>query len=184
MLLKTQTIVSCLYRKPSSKIADFIECIESMLSCIKGLIYICGDFNIDLLNYNVNNNEIFLVDQLFSMSLFPLINQPTRITNQCHSIIDNIYTNSINEDIISGVIIADISDHFPIFCILQKDIHKKETEHFFNLQANSEKNIYKLNCLLALESWHLVFGANDVSDSYNAFMRYYNYCCPMKEHKC
>ena len=46
--LKTQTIVSCLYRKPSSKIADFIEYIESMFSCIKGSIYICGDFNIDL----------------------------------------------------------------------------------------------------------------------------------------
>ena len=87
---------------------------------------------------------------MFSMSLFPLINKPTRITNQCHSIIDNIYTNSINEDIISGVIIADISDHFPIFSILQKDIHKKETEQFFILRANSEENICKLNCLLAL----------------------------------
>ena len=188
LLLKTQTIVSCLYRKPSSKIADFMECIESMFSCIKGSIYICGDFNIDLLSYNVNNNTRQFVDQMSSMSLFPLINQPTRITNQCHSIIDNIYTNSINEDIVSGVIIADISDHFPIFSILQKDIHKKETEQLFYLRANSEENICKLNCLLALESWHLVFGANNVNDSYNAFidifMRYYNHCCPMKEHKC
>ena len=184
LLLKTQIIVSCLYRKPSSKIADFMECIESMFSCIKGSIYICGDFNNDLLNYNVNNNKKIFVDQMFSMSLFPLINKPTRITNQCHSIIDNIYTNSINEDIISGVIIADISDLFPIFSILQKDIHKKETEQFFILRANSEENICKLNCLLALESWHLVFGANDVNDSYNAFidifMRHYNHCCPMR----
>ena len=89
LLLKTQTIVSCLYRKPSSKIADFMECIESMFSCTKGSIYICGDFNIDLLNYNVNNNLKKFVDQMFSMSLFTLI-------NQCHSIIDNIYTNSMN----------------------------------------------------------------------------------------
>ena len=136
----------------------------------------------------MNNNTKNFVDQIFSMSLFPLINKPTRITNQCHSIIDNIYTNSINEDIISGVIIADISDHFPIFSILQKDIHKKETEQFFILRANSEENICKLNCLLALESWHLVFGANDVNDSYNAFidifMEHYNHCCPMREHKC
>ena len=131
--LKTQTIVSCLYRKPSSKIADFIECIESMFSCIKGSIYICGDFNIDLLNYDVNNSTKNFVDQMFSMSLFPLINQPTRITSQCHSIIDNIYTNSINEDIINGVIIADISDHFPIFSILQKDIKIKEKFFFFIL---------------------------------------------------
>ena len=108
-----------------------MECIESMFSCIKGSMYICGDLNIDLLNYNVNNNFKKSVDQIFSMSLFPLINQPTCITNQCHSIIDNIYTNSINEDIISYVIIADISDHFPIFSIQQKYIHKKETDFFF-----------------------------------------------------
>ena len=41
---------------------------------------------------------------------------------------------------------------------------------------------------MALESWHLVFGANDVNDSYNIFidifMKHYNHCCPMKEHKC
>ena len=104
-----------------------MECIESMFSCIKGSIYICGDFSIDLLSYNVNNSTKNCVDQMFSMSLFPLINQPTRITSQCNSIINNIYINSINEDIFSGVIIADISDHFPIFSILQKDIHKKVT---------------------------------------------------------
>ena len=68
------------------------------------------------------------------------------------------------------MIIAFISDHFPIFSILQKDINKKETGQFFNLRANSEENICKLNCLLALESWHLIFGANDVNDSYNAFI--------------
>ena len=118
-----------------------------MFSCTKGSIYICRDFNIDLLNYNVNNNTKNFVDQMFSMSLFPLINQPTRITNQCHSFIDN-NTNSINEDISSGVIIADTCDHFPIFSILQKDIHKKETEQFFNVRANSEENICQLNCLL------------------------------------
>ena len=35
LLFKTQTIVSCLYRKPSSKIADFMECIESINQSIK-----------------------------------------------------------------------------------------------------------------------------------------------------
>ena len=72
---------------------------------------------------------------MFSMSLFPLMNQPTHIANQCHSIIDNIYTNSINEDIISGVIIADISDHFPIFSILQKDIHTHKKKFFFTFKG-------------------------------------------------
>ena len=108
-----------------------MECIESMFSCIKGSIYLCCDFNIDLLNYNVNNNTIKFFDQMSTMFLFPIINKPTHITNQCHSIIGNVYTNSINEDIISSVIIADISDHFPIFSILQKYIQKKRNRTFF-----------------------------------------------------
>ena len=67
--------------------------------------------------------------------------------------------------------------------ILTKKKHTK-----FYLRVNSEENISKLNCLLALESWHSVFSANTVNDSYNAlidiFMRHYNLFCPIKEHKC
>ena len=53
---------------------------------------------------------------------------------------DNIYANSINEDITSGVMIADINDHFPIFSIIQHGTHKKETENIY-LPANNTENI-------------------------------------------
>ena len=69
--LKTQTIVSCLYRKHSSKIYDFTECIESMFSCIKGSIFICGDLNIDLLNYDVNGNKRNLFIKCLHCPYFP-----------------------------------------------------------------------------------------------------------------
>ena len=71
LLLKTQIIVSCLYRKSSSKIADFMECIESLFCCIKGSIYICGDFNIDLLSYNVNNDTKIWLIKCFQCLYFP-----------------------------------------------------------------------------------------------------------------
>ena len=60
---------------------------------------------------------------MFTMFLFLLINKPTCITNQCHSTIDNIYTNSIGEDSINGVAMADINDQFTFLCILQQDTH-------------------------------------------------------------
>ena len=75
LLLKTQTIVSCLFRKHSSKIADLMECIESMFSCTKGSIYICGDFNIDLLSYNVNNNKKKILSNVFNV--FISLNEST-----------------------------------------------------------------------------------------------------------
>ena len=108
LLLKMQKIVICLYRKPNSKIADFTNCIECMFNSIKGLIWLSGDFNIDLLNCNVDNNTNYSVGLMYSMSI-SLINKPMLIPSQCHSIIDNIYSNSTNEDITNGVIISYIS---------------------------------------------------------------------------
>ena len=186
LLLKMQTIVSCLYRNQNSTIADFTDYIESMFNSMKGSIYLCGDFDIDLLNYNVNNNSKYFADQMFTMYSLPLINKATHITHQCYSIIDDSYTNSINEDIASGGIIADISDHFPTFSIVHHGPNKKRNRKSY-LWAHSQENISKLNCLLALESLHLVFSANDVNYSYNTFvgifMRHYNLCCPIKEHR-
>ena len=48
-----QTIVSYLYRKPNSKIGDFIE---SMFNYIEGSVSHRDDLSIDLLQYNVNND--------------------------------------------------------------------------------------------------------------------------------
>ena len=65
-------------------------------------IFLLRDFNINLLNYNEDNqtNEFlgFLVFNLF----IPLISQPTRITSHSNTLIDNIFSNVIEPDIISG----------------------------------------------------------------------------------
>ena len=57
---------------------------------------------------------------IFSMSLYPLTNKPIililNIKHGYHTIIDNIFTNILNNEISSWVIIDDTSDHFPIFC--------------------------------------------------------------------
>ena len=63
-------------------------------------------------SYNMNNNTTYIVDKMNTVYLLPLINKPTCIASHCHSIIDNIYANSIDKDITSSVVIADISDHY------------------------------------------------------------------------
>ena len=40
------------------------------------------------------------------------INQPTRITENSATIVDNIFTNNMNNKILSGNIITDFSDHY------------------------------------------------------------------------
>ena len=53
-------------------------------------------------------------------SLQPVINRPTRILPTCKpSLIDNIFTNILDMNIISGNLTSKISDHCPNFMIAQ-----------------------------------------------------------------
>ena len=48
----------------------------------------------------------------------PLILQPTRITRHSNVLIDNIFSNVVDPDVISGNLTATISDHLPQFAII------------------------------------------------------------------
>ena len=87
-----------------------------------------GDFNIDLLKIDKNKFTDNFINQLLSSAFYPLISKPTRMTNKTATLIDNIFTNRINEDRISGILFSDISDHLPIFTIYKNSnikTHKK-----------------------------------------------------------
>ena len=51
------------------------------------------------------------------LALYPIIDSPTRISNQSFSLIDSIFTNVTNHNITSGILINDITDHLPVFAI-------------------------------------------------------------------
>ena len=89
--------------------------IPKKLNIILGVIY--RDFNVNLFNYNEHNQTNKFLDSLASNSFIPLILQPTRITNHSNTLIDNIFSNVIDPDIISGNLTATISDHLPQFSI-------------------------------------------------------------------
>ena len=81
-------------------------------------IFLLEDLNINLLNYNEHNQTNEFLDSLASNSFIPLILQPTRITSHSNTLIDNIFSNVIDPDIISGNLTATISDHLPQFSII------------------------------------------------------------------
>ena len=78
-------------------------------------VFLLGDFNANLLNYNEHNEINEFLDFLASNSFIPLILQPTRITSHFNTVIDNIFPNVIDPDTISGNLTAPISDHLPQF---------------------------------------------------------------------
>lgn len=113
-------IVGCVYRPPSGNIGDFLIMYSDLLSKIKLMfssykIYIYGDFNINIFNFN---NDKFVLDYIalmFSNNYSPLILRPTRVCNTSATLIDHIWTNDGNVPV-SGIILSDISDHFTLLC--------------------------------------------------------------------
>ena len=81
-------------------------------------IFLLGDFNVNLLNYNEHNQKNEFLDSLPSNSCIPLILQSTRITSHANALIDNMILSVIDPDIISGTLTASISDHLPQFAII------------------------------------------------------------------
>ena len=56
---------------------------------------------------------------LSSNNFLPCINQPTRISAHSSTLIDNIFTNLLIANIVSGNVLTQISDHLPQFLVLQ-----------------------------------------------------------------
>ena len=93
-------------------------------------IYILGDFNIDLLKYSEHLLTEGYLNMLYSNNLLPLITKPTRLTHHTYTLIDYIYTNS-NLRVDASIVLVDISDHLPVFCLLDQQISRcKRALHF------------------------------------------------------
>ena len=119
-------IIASIYRHPHDNLdiynnfLDYLECTLSQLSKENKEIYLCGDFNSDLLKIDLLSIYLRFYDLLSRYGLVPFILLPTRISGNSASIIDNIFTNNTRNTIISGNIITDYSDHFSQFISVEK----------------------------------------------------------------
>lgn len=54
---------------------------------------------------------------MYSNSLCPVINKPSRITTKMPTLIDDIFTNRLEEKLVGGLLVSNITDHLPIFAV-------------------------------------------------------------------
>ena len=97
-------------------------------------VFLLGDFNVNLLNYNDHNPTNEFLDSLASNSFVPYILQPTRLTSHSKTLIDNIFSNIISPEAISANLTAPISDHLPQFMIVP---------NVFSNPPSSKANIFE-----------------------------------------
>ena len=74
------------------------------------------------------------LDSLASNSFVPLILQPTRRPSHSNTLVDNIFSNTIDPDIIPDNLTATISDHLPKFAIVP---------NMFDNTKSNKSNIYE-----------------------------------------
>ena len=127
-------LICCAYRHPNTEIEHFIEYIQSTLSnptVANKQVFILGDFNINLLNYDTHTPTNNFVSLLLSQHFLPFIIHPTRVSNHSSTIIDNIFSNVCNLDTKSGKILTQIADHFPQFLTVKRAGTAKKTLSYY-----------------------------------------------------
>ena len=111
--------------------------------------YICGDYNIDLLKIKTNKHFNDFFDNLITVGFFPKITLPTRFTEQSSTLIDNVFSNNLEERETSGILLNHISDHQFIFTYIEKLSYIEKVPKFVEIEktdANSLENfIQELN---------------------------------------
>lgn len=188
-LLTSTVTIGSFYRPPSADcnmFTDKLHEIHALLSSnTKQELVFCGDFNMDLLNYENNAGTLNFLTCLNSLPLIPLITKPTRITDASATLIDNIFVNNPTQTV-SGILTADISDHLPVFIIrrdlfLNTDSSRLETVQFRLVNDRTLTNFYNM---LSKYDFNNITTSNDISVALcqvtTILTDTFNICCPIK----
>ena len=187
---KDNQIFGCIYKHPKVSINefknDFLAPVLEKISTENKETVLMGDFNINLLNYNSDNDTSSFVDLMYSSSFFPTINSPTRVTTTSETLIDNIFYNNITKTIVSGNIASSISDHLTQYLIIKHEqinpVSRKQIE--INSFRNYDKDIFSAD--LKGVDWinYLQINQNNPHHSFELFINkvdlIFNKHCPKK----
>ena len=101
------------------------------------------------------------------MNLLPVITKPTRVTSTSAALIDNIFvSNKLQHCINGGVIVTDLSDHFP--CILTvTDFNQSNTNKKRIIKRKlNKKNLDKIKNDIGKIDWEIELNNLDTNKSF------------------
>ena len=168
-------IIGVIYRPPNTNVQLFLDKLICMLDKINNdgrPSYLLGDFNINLFNNSANYSQRFL-NTFLSAGFYPRIDRPTRISDHSATLIDNIFTNTHDCDIKSGIWLADISDHLPMFITLPYDFAKKHktSPTFVYKRVYSQDSLDGFKQALSAMNWSHIFTEEaNANNKYNVFI--------------
>ena len=183
-----KVVIGVVYKPPESNTDIFVAHFSDLMGVIskeRKQCILMGDFNLDLIKVDIHNQTKDFVHSLYTNAFYPTISKPTRVTEHSATLLDNIITNITGYCINSGVLYNDISDHFPVFNVLQIDSKTTKTYEYIFKRMNTVQNIEKLNTELKNVNWDDVFIDENPDSAYDTFLsiltQLINKCLPMKK---
>ena len=164
-----------IYRPPNSNCNIFIDKLNEIISSLKlsnsKECIICGDFNLNLLNYSNCNNTLKFINLMNASSFIPVISKPSRITDNSATLIDNIYINQPSQ-FLSGLLTCDFSDHLPLFLHLGNffvNPNNDNIEHEIKYRLINDVSLNDLGNYLSQYDFSTILESNCVNTATSLF---------------
>ena len=165
--------VGTVFRPPGTYLDKFHRRMQEIIIKIQKenkKCYIMGDYNINLMNYDVHAPTAEFTDMMYAISFVPLINRPTRITESSATLIDNIFNNYFDglTKGIQCILVTDINDHFPVVYI-NDESKKQEKEVIVMERIHSSENKNLFYKALSNMEWNSIYVNNDTQGAFTEF---------------
>lgn len=137
-------IIGCIYKHPTCNLEQFRNQLSNIIKILNPNsheIYIFGDINIDFLKYNEHSQTEEFLDMLFANNVLPIITKPTRLTDHTATLIDHIYTNSL-QNFTAGILTVDITDHLSIFCVIETQPPRNKNKRYFRDYSKFKNELF------------------------------------------
>ena len=114
--ITSKYLTSSVYGPPTAldaltRLIDDFSCYLDDVQKIYRKAYICGDININLLKINENNNYNTFYESIASSVFMPQITLPTRLSDSCDMLTNNIFTNNFEKNHKNFIFTRIIYDH-------------------------------------------------------------------------
>ncbi|KAJ8039687.1 hypothetical protein HOLleu_13768 [Holothuria leucospilota] len=179
---RTSVLVGVIYC-PTGINSDVIEKLtpvfESSEASRKGCV-LMGDFNCNLMSTNGGDVNMFM--NLVHSNAFEILHTlPTRITGNSATLLDIMLTN-INQPCTPGILVDDISDHFPVFTVFETSCQRKTRNTVTYCRKYTRRNISYFQDLISNENWQHVYLENHTDDAFDkflsTFLQHFDNCFP------
>ena len=113
-----------------------------------------------------------VLDSMYASFLLPYISTSSRATPRSKALIDNIFSNNIEDASILGNIVRTISDHYAQVFLLQNLINKNQTKSEIDHQKFKKLNKNNLERNLVNTNWDAILEVNngDVDKSFESYI--------------